>query len=509
VIANHNVTDYFWTMPKVFTNKIQSLDGPSAMSIFKKWVLAAVVGLAVVGFGCIVDLPGLFGASDGDAEKVDNGGIEMVANLGPDGWHVVFVGILGRPRRVVVRVGDGPEQTRRMPVFTMPVGQGATEVHLVEYELNGTKYGPFTFQFDPEKAQLEAAKDALDLLDNRWVSWRRLEGEDTVNFVTILQHACALRTVEYGFGGKPDREMEFSCGWNHVDDFGASIVTLELNEAEHIVVQVTFADGTTTGVMRFENPNAGSLAWDSRDRSGGARLERERFLAAVAEQCTGGSKLSACRRAANRPGLPAGSIMPVPAVKSFSTVDFCETDKFAWARVVAEHEGDARTNLLVAILKPDAGGLALGRVLEYELIPDDDVTFPFASCADQPPLHRVGTARRLLLPLQVSWERREDGAVRARLPELAPWGCAIDRVEFRLPGVEKASPPTAVVRPECWLKKGWSDDVDQAVPTFTMDDPDGPGVRLKVVFEDDSSSESVSRNPYSSAPVVEVQVPHG
>ena len=307
------------------------------------------VAVAAITLGATACIPSLDGCPSLRAEQA---GITMEAQPGSAGWHVSFLGIPGRPTNVVVRVGGGSETTYRMATFIMPADQGPTDIHLVEYTLDGvTHKGPLTFRFDPKSAQLKSAKDSLSLLRTQLVAWRRWVGKDTVNFIHVMSHSCALESIEYGFGDELDQTLAFECGWNATDDYDAAIVELEANKADHILVRVTFADGEVLPTQRIANPNFGSGAWTEGDAADGDSLQktlkenedetsREDALVSLLNACAKGGDLHECRRAAKRPGLDGHALTSPGEIESVRILNFCETKTHAWAELWAKTAGE-------------------------------------------------------------------------------------------------------------------------------------------------------------------------
>lgn len=190
------------------------------------------------------------------ADERGSGGIEMSATPVGDGWHIVFIGIRGRPSNLVVRFGDTRTETFRSPFFELPTDlEGPMEITLLEYELHGKVIrGPFRFDFDPKKAHVLAAKDALEQLRAQWVGWRRYAGSDILQLSFLNSHTCGIDHVDYGFADEPDQKLPLhECGGEHATPY--SDLRFEIDEKTHVVLQVTFADGTKSKVRRFPNPS--------------------------------------------------------------------------------------------------------------------------------------------------------------------------------------------------------------------------------------------------------------
>jgi len=221
--------------------------------------LALAMVMASACFTACDRIESLLSESEAEtAEGRDTGGLEMVATPSGDSWHIVFMGFLGRPSGLVVRFGETRTETFRGPSFQLPADvEGPMEITLLEYELYGQVVsGPFRFQFDPSEAHLSTAKDALDQLRADWVSWRRYAGKDILQLGLLNSHACGIGHVDYGFGDEPGLRLPLhECDGEYSSTY--SDLRFDIDEKTHVVLQVTFADGTKTTVHRFPNPNLG------------------------------------------------------------------------------------------------------------------------------------------------------------------------------------------------------------------------------------------------------------
>ena len=204
--------------------------------------------------GCFqADSSGCDRASSGEQTSRE---ITMSAMRGGDDWHIAFVGFRGVPSDLVVRFGEDRTETYRRPAFELPREvEGPIEITLLEYTLGGKVVrGPYRFKFNPEESQTSATKDAFDRIRNQWVSWKRFAGSDLLLLSFLNMHSCGIERVDYGFGDEPDRELPLQvCGEDHASAY--SDLKFKADEKSHVVLRVTFADGATSDVQRFPNPN--------------------------------------------------------------------------------------------------------------------------------------------------------------------------------------------------------------------------------------------------------------
>jgi len=190
------------------------------------------------------------------AQDVENDGLSLSATPGAAGWHISFVGFRGRPTQLVVRFGDERTETYRGPSFDLPRElEGPLDIWLLEYEMNGEVHrGPYRFRFEPDQARVTVTKDSFDLIRNRWVQWRRFAGKDLLQLGFLNSHSCTIKSARYGFSDEPDMDLPLlPCDGPQRSPYSA--LEFELDEKSHVVVQVTFADGTKSSVERFPNPS--------------------------------------------------------------------------------------------------------------------------------------------------------------------------------------------------------------------------------------------------------------
>lgn len=201
---------------------------------------------------------GIAGCESAVDRRTRESGLEMWAHPVDGSWMITFAGIRGYASDVVVRFGDGREETYRRPKFQLPPDiEGPIDIWLLEYELRGeTISGPYRFHFDPQQAQIDNAKDALDMLGNEWFAWRRTGGKDVIYTTFVSRYTCGLARVEYGFGEEPDLELPLPpCKMSDLDFLADEMLESPADTHAHVVVQITFADGEKTSVHRIANPN--------------------------------------------------------------------------------------------------------------------------------------------------------------------------------------------------------------------------------------------------------------
>jgi hypothetical protein len=444
---------------------------------------APALVLSLLALPC---LPLLQGGCESSMEvEIKEHGLEMWSTPSSGGWLINFVGIKGHATDVVVRFGDSRQETYRSPSFQLPTDiKGPIDIWLLEYKLAGRVHrGPFRFRFDPSQAHVKTAKDALDMLRTQWVTWRRYPAtRDTLQTGFLSQHTCGIEKIEYGFGKEPEMVLPMpSCGGSPP---GYTDLGFLANEKEHVVLRITFADGETTPVRKFPNPN-----YTPNDPTFQAVVAAQDVLEEVLTSCTADSGVKACRTAARRPDLGAGEISMRKGFESTEIKSYCVTDNYAWLKTDVHYEGGVYGTIFSSFLRTVDGTWAAGEVFdEEEFAQEHDWTDP---CA-QVPFSDPKQAKKAVHPLSSQWTTSSEG-VHLSLPSLSRWRCAIEAVEFTSPG--DTSPP-GTVHPTCWTTTGWSVSADDIATTVPLSDLD---VVVRLRFTDGSSARPVSLKRPSTA----------
>lgn len=231
------------------------------------WLIAFALTALGGGVGCE-------SAAD---RRTQESGLELWATPADGSWMISFVGIRGHASDVVVRFGDERKETYRRPSFQLPPDiEGPIDIWLLEYKLQGeTVRGPFRFRFDPRQEQIDGAKDALDMLGNQWVEWKRWGKEDILYTSFITRYTCAFERVQYGFEDEPELDLPMPpCKMSELNWADKSL-SFPANAHDHVVVRITYADGEKSSVHRFANPNFGTPAADVSAASVGGAVTME------------------------------------------------------------------------------------------------------------------------------------------------------------------------------------------------------------------------------------------
>ena len=200
--------------------------------------------------GCDVDIHlGKSGSSETNGRT-----LKMVAQPGNMGWAIVFTGLAREPESFRVKVGDGEFSDYRRGVMTLPADTPASTI-TIYYTLNGKEHGPLEFEFNPDQANLDFGKDALDMVRTGWVSWRDFDGRTLVYFSALHMYTCALKKVEYGFDGELDQEWKLPPCRGPSARIGDEPISRDAPKgARSISVRLTFVDGEQTEIQTIKRP---------------------------------------------------------------------------------------------------------------------------------------------------------------------------------------------------------------------------------------------------------------
>jgi hypothetical protein len=93
-----------------------------------------------------------------------------------------------------------PATGLKMPnmYFSLRPNTPKTSIHVKYTDVGNEMRGPFTLEFDPEKALVDAQRKILDLTKNGWIAFRDFDGKVLVYFTQLLSSRCALKQVSYG-----------------------------------------------------------------------------------------------------------------------------------------------------------------------------------------------------------------------------------------------------------------------------------------------------------------------
>jgi len=97
-------------------------------------------------------------------------------------------------------------------------------------------------------------KQILNMTQNNWVSFRDYDGKQWIYFTHLESYTCGIKEVRYSINSDDlDKVWELQpCDTKNPMAITKDIIylTMPLGTAKSIAVQVTFADGTVSEIVR-------------------------------------------------------------------------------------------------------------------------------------------------------------------------------------------------------------------------------------------------------------------
>ena len=100
---------------------------------------------------------------------------------------------------------------------------------------------------------IDQMKKILNMTKNSWVSFRDFNGKQMIYFSHLEAYTCGIKEVQYSINtDELDKRWELQpCKTTHPNTIRKDIIylTMPLNTAKSIAVQVTFTDGTKSEIV--------------------------------------------------------------------------------------------------------------------------------------------------------------------------------------------------------------------------------------------------------------------
>jgi serine/threonine protein kinase len=134
---------------------------------------------------------------------------------------------------------------------TLPANTAAGEFEVKYTDQHGQQRGPFRIVFEPAIEEIENHKRALELSKHSWLQFGTGQQRETLSFSRLAAHGKTIREVRYGIEtAMPDKIHE-------LPDLNAggklNRLSVPISEdASFVSIQLVFADGTTSDVVRIE-----------------------------------------------------------------------------------------------------------------------------------------------------------------------------------------------------------------------------------------------------------------
>ncbi len=132
---------------------------------------------------------------------------------------------------------------------------GKTNLYVKYTDVGGEMRGPFTLEFDPDKALFDGQKKIVGMTKNSWVSFRDYDGRLLLYFTHLLSYRCAVKEIAYGIDSEntPSQLDVPECDPKQPNTVPAKGGYIEIpRNSKNVMVQLTYKDGTKSEAIRFD-----------------------------------------------------------------------------------------------------------------------------------------------------------------------------------------------------------------------------------------------------------------
>ena len=144
------------------------------------------------------------------------------------------------------------------PSFQLPGDAAAGEVEVKYVDLRGRENGPFAIAFDPNASLIASQKMMIEQTWTGWIAFDASGFRGNLYFTALTTFSCGIKEVKYSFNGAPlDKVLELpKC--NPAEPFSLPADFQPYmkvgDDVKSMSVEVTYADGTKSGVKDFKRP---------------------------------------------------------------------------------------------------------------------------------------------------------------------------------------------------------------------------------------------------------------
>lgn len=196
--------------------------------------------------------------------------VSLLASRTGSDW-IVSLQLLETPKEIFYRL-EGEEQFRStgssqvknpttgaaMPnmYFNLKADTPKSVIEVKYTDIGGALQGPYALGFDPEEALFAFQKSTLAMTKNSWVAFRDYDGWVLLYFTHLLISRCALARIDYGLNSEatPNRFDLPACDRKNpynVPEDGKIYIEVP-GDSKFVSVKLTFADNSTSEVVRFD-----------------------------------------------------------------------------------------------------------------------------------------------------------------------------------------------------------------------------------------------------------------
>jgi hypothetical protein len=199
-------------------------------------------------------------------EKVLENPVTVTAQTSSSGWAVIFQLADFKVKELFYKLdGKGdfvstghlpnknpntglPMVNVHVPLPNLPPGEHTIEVRYVDK--NDKTNGPYTLKFSTSDEQLSQGKMMLNSVSGSWLAFRDYDGKALLYFTTLMSYRPVIKEVHYSLNDdKVDKTWKFKAT-DTMYEVGDDIYMAVPNDTQFASVQVTFKDGTKSGVQK-------------------------------------------------------------------------------------------------------------------------------------------------------------------------------------------------------------------------------------------------------------------
>jgi TolA-binding protein len=144
------------------------------------------------------------------------------------------------------------------PSFQLPGDAAAGDVEVKYVDIRGRENGPFAIAFDPNASLVASQKMMIEQTWTGWIAFDASGFRGNLYFTALTSFSCGIKEVKYSFNGAPlDKVLDMpKCNpaepFSLPADFQPYMKVGE--DVKSMSVEVTYADGTKSGVKEFKRP---------------------------------------------------------------------------------------------------------------------------------------------------------------------------------------------------------------------------------------------------------------
>lgn len=144
------------------------------------------------------------------------------------------------------------------PSFQLPGDAAAGSIEVKYVDIRGRENGPFAIAFDPNASLIASQKMMIEQTWTGWIAFDASGFRGNLYFTALTSFSCGIKEVKYSFNGAPlDKVLDMpKCNpaepFSLPADFQPYMKVGE--DVKSMSVEVTYADGTKSGVKEFKRP---------------------------------------------------------------------------------------------------------------------------------------------------------------------------------------------------------------------------------------------------------------